>query len=88
MSYLSSYTKEWRSAARGCGQQIEGHESFLVTSGFSSRYRSFLWQTVYITLIPLQKDPVMFATFHNIFRNVIYFGPKVNVKSRNPYPNV
>ena len=25
-------TKEWRSAARGCGQQIEGHESFLVTS--------------------------------------------------------
>ena len=25
-------TKEWRSGARGCGQQIEGHESFLVTS--------------------------------------------------------
>ena len=25
-------TKEWRYAARGCGQQIEGHESFLVTS--------------------------------------------------------
>ena len=28
-------TKEWRSAARGCGQQIEGHESFLVTSGLN-----------------------------------------------------
>ena len=25
-------TKEWRSAARGCRQQIEGRESFLVTS--------------------------------------------------------
>ena len=25
-------TKEWRSAARGCGQQIQGHESFMVTS--------------------------------------------------------
>ena len=31
-------TKQWRSTARGCGQQIEGHESFLVTSA--------LWQSI------------------------------------------
>ena len=33
ISFLTALcTKEWRSAARDCGQQIEGHESFLATS--------------------------------------------------------
>ena len=31
-------TKEWGSAARGCGRQIEGHESFLVTSAIEVMY--------------------------------------------------
>ena len=43
-------TKEWRSTAWGCGQQIEGHESFLVKSGLDEYFMEPLY-TVYPQLV-------------------------------------